>query len=105
MMVMNDKAVDSLLSSSLKLGAGASIALGPIGAGAKGEVPADFIAFSRTKGLYAGLNLEGSLVEVRDSLNRAYYGKEVTPVDIVVKRSVSNPGAANLRAALKKSLK
>ena len=105
MMVMNDKAVNSLLSSSLKLGAGASIALGPIGAGAKGEVPADFIAFSRTKGLYAGLNLEGSLVEVRDSLNRAYYGKEVTPVDIVVKRSVSNPGAENLRTALKKGLK
>lgn len=102
-LVMSRKGLDSLLSSSLKLGGSVSIALGPVGAGAKGELPADFIAFSKTKGLYGGLNLEGSLIEVRDSLNHAFYGKDVTPVDILVRKSVSAPGAAELLATLRKA--
>lgn len=101
-MVMSKKGVDSLLASSVKLGGSASIAVGPIGIGAKGELPADFVAFSRARGLYGGVNLEGSLIEVRDGLNRAYYGKEVTPLDIIVRRSASNPGSGDLLAALKK---
>ena len=101
-LVMSHKAMDSLLSSSLKLGGSVSIALGPVGAGAKGELPADLIAFSRTKGLYGGINLEGSLIEVRDSLNKAYYGKAVTPVDILVRKSAANPGASGLLTALRK---
>ena len=104
-LVMSHKAMDSLLSSSLKLGGSVSIALGPVGAGAKGELPADLIAFSRTKGLYGGINLEGSLIEVRDSLNKAYYGKAATPVDILVRKSVANPGAAGLLTALRKGEK
>ncbi|MGD0919535.1 MAG: YSC84-related protein, partial [Thermodesulfobacteriota bacterium] len=55
------------------------------------------------KGLYAGMNLEGSVVGVRDSLNQAYYGKDVRPVDILVKKDVSNHGSAELRAALKRA--
>lgn len=104
-LVMSQKGLDSLLSSSLKIGGSVSIALGPVGAGAKGELPADLIAFSRTKGLYGGLNLEGSLIEVRDSLNDAYYGKAVTPVDILIRKSVTNPKAAELLGALRKSVK
>ncbi len=80
MLAMNQKALDSLLSSSVKLGGDVSVAIGPIGGGAKGamtvpEVTADFVSFTKTKGLYAGLNLEGSVLEVRDGLNGAYYGK------------------------------
>src|SRR5512139_3299356 len=104
-MAMSDKAIDSLMASSVKLGGDTSIALGPVGAGAKGNVTADFISFAKSKGLYAGLNLEGSVVDVRDSLNRAYYGKEVRPVDIIVKKDVSNKGAAALRTAVKKAAK
>lgn len=103
LLVMSQKGVDSLLTSKFKLGGDTSIALGPVGAGAKSDVTADFISFAKSKGLYAGLNLDGSYLNVRDSLNKAYYGKEATPVDITVKRSVSNPGAVPLREELKKA--
>jgi lipid-binding SYLF domain-containing protein len=108
MLAMTQKAVDSMLSSSVKLGGDVSIALGPVGGGAQGNadvpnVTADFISFAKTKGLYAGLNLEGSVVGVRDSLNKAYYGRDVRPADIIVRRSVSNRGADELRAALRKA--
>ncbi len=43
------------------------------------------------------------MIKIRNEWNRAYYGKEVRPVDIVVKRSVSNPGSADLRVALAKA--
>jgi SH3 domain-containing YSC84-like protein 1 len=105
-LAMTQKAVDSLLSSSFKLGGDVSITLGPVGAGAKANadipnVTADFISFVKSKGLYAGLNLEGAVVAVRDSLNQAYYGKDVRPADIVVKHDVRNSRSAELREALK----
>jgi lipid-binding SYLF domain-containing protein len=105
MMAMSQKAIDSLLASSFKLGGDASIAVGPVGIGAKGNVTTDFISFAKSKGIYAGLSLEGSVVDVRDSLNKAYYGKAVRPVDIIVKENVSNKGSAELREAIKKSAK
>ncbi len=109
MLAMNQKAVDSMLSSSVKLGGDASVAIGPIGGGAKGSatvpaVTADFVSFTKAKGLYAGLNLEGSVLAVRESLDQAYYGKAVTPQDIVLAHKVSNPGAAKLRAEIKKAV-
>ena len=105
MMAMSQKAIDSLYTSSFKLGGDTSIALGPVGAGAKGNITADFVSFAKSKGIYAGMNLEGAVVDVRDSLNKAYYGKEVRPVDIIVKKEVSNKGSAELREALKKAVK
>jgi lipid-binding SYLF domain-containing protein len=102
-MAMTQKAVDSLYTSSVKLGGDTSFAVGPVGAGAKSNVTADFIAFSMSKGAYLGLNLEGSVVKVRESLNSAYYGKKVSPVQIIAQKKVSNKGASELRAALKKA--
>lgn len=104
-LAMTQKAVDALYTSSVKLGGDTSVALGPVGAGAKSNVMVDFIAFSKSKGAYIGLNLEGSVVGVRDSLNKAYYGKDVNPVQIIVEKKVSNKGAAQLRADLKKAAK
>jgi lipid-binding SYLF domain-containing protein len=105
MMAMSQKAIDSLMASSFKLGGDTSIALGPVGIGAKGNVTTDFISFAKSKGIYAGLNLEGSVVDVRDSLNNAYYGKAVRPVDIIVKTDVSNEGSTQLRETVKKATK
>ncbi len=99
-MVMSQKAVDSLATSKVKLGGDMSFALGPVGAGAKGDITADFISFAESKGLYAGVNLEGSYLNVRESLNKAYYGKDVTPNEIFVEKKVSNPGSAKLRETL-----
>jgi lipid-binding SYLF domain-containing protein len=84
------------------------VAIGPVGGGAEGEitipsVKADFVSFTKTKGLYAGLNLDGSVLAVREGLNSAYYGKAVTPKDIIVIKDVGNPGANELRSALKKA--
>jgi lipid-binding SYLF domain-containing protein len=108
MVALNTKAVNSLLTSSVKLGGDVSIAVGPVGGGAKGamsipDVTADFISFSKTKGLYGGLNFEGAVMNVRDGLNISYYSKDVSPMDILVKRSVTEPGAAELRSALGKA--
>jgi len=103
LLVMSQKGIDSLLTSKFKLGGDTSIALGPVGAGAKSDITADFVSFAKSKGIYAGLNLDGSYVDVRESLNKAYYGKDATPVDILVKGSVSNKGADPLKEELKKA--
>ena len=102
LLVMSQKGMDSLLTSKFKLGGDASIALGPVGGGAKGDITTDFLSFAKSKGLYAGLNLDGSYIDVRESLNKAYYDKAVTPAEIIVKQSVSNTGAVPLREELKK---
>jgi len=102
-LVMSQKGVDALLTSKFKLGGDTSIALGPVGAGAKANITADFISFAKSKGLYAGLNLDGSYLDVRENLNKAYYGKEATPVDIIVKKSVRNLEAVPLKEELKKA--
>ena len=104
-MAMSQKAIDSLYTTSVKLGGDTSAAAGPYGAGAKANVTADFISYTKSKGLYAGLNLEGYVVDVRESLNKAYYGKAVTPVQIIVEKKASNKGSAGLREALKKATK
>jgi lipid-binding SYLF domain-containing protein len=106
MLAMTQRAIDSLLSSSFKLGGDVSVALGPVGIGAKANadilnITADFISFARSKGLYGGLNLEGSVIAVRDSLNEVYYGRSVRPVDIVVRHRVVNSRSAEIREALK----
>jgi lipid-binding SYLF domain-containing protein len=105
MLAMSQKAVNSLLSTSVKLGGDVSVAVGPVGGGAKGalgvpEVTADFVSFTRTKGLYAGLNLEGSILGVRTGLNEAFYKPGTLPIDIVVMKRVTNPHADELRAVL-----
>jgi len=95
MMVRTQKAVDNLLTSSFKLGVDASIATGPIGGGAKSYVVADIVSYTRSKGAYAGISLEGAVIATRDKWNKAYYGKAVTPIDIL--------GSGELREALSKA--
>jgi len=104
-LAMTQRAVDSLLSSSFKLGGDVSIAIGPVGAGIKmgtgvPSLTADFYSFARSRGFYAGANLEGAVISVRNSLNRAYYGKDVVPTDIIVRKEVSNTKSAEIRNAL-----
>ena len=68
-LVMTDKGFNSLLATSVKLGGDASVAAGPVGAGAKSDVVADLISFSRAKGVYGGLNLDGTVVTAADDWN------------------------------------
>ena len=101
MLVMTKKGMDAFLSTKFQVGADVSVAAGPVGAGAQAAT-ADIIQFTRTKGAFGGLTLEGSVVGIRDSLNHAYYGKEVRPTDILITRSVSNKQADPLIASLRK---
>jgi lipid-binding SYLF domain-containing protein len=55
-------------------------------------------------GIFAGLNLEGSVIMVSDDSNKAYYGKAVSPVGIIVKNAAGNQGSAKLRKELKKAI-
>jgi lipid-binding SYLF domain-containing protein len=103
MLAMSAKAVDSLYASSFKFGGDVAVAAGPRGIGAKKMLNADFVSFARAKGLYAGLNLEGSGIKVRDDLNTAYYGREVRPVQVVMERSVRSDASEKLHQALKKA--
>ena len=92
-MVMTDKGFNSLLSTSFKMGGDASVAAGPVGAGAKSDIVADLITFNRAKGVYGGINFDGTVVTAADDWNQAYYGSKVLPPDILVRKTVSNKGA------------
>lgn len=97
-MVMTDKGFNSLLATTFKMGGDASVAAGPVGAGAKSDIIADLITFNRAKGVYGGLNFDGTVVTAADDWNQAYYGKKVLPPDILVRGGVSNKGADKLLA-------
>jgi SH3 domain-containing YSC84-like protein 1 len=109
LLVMTQKGIDSLLSTTLKLGADASVAVGPIGRGVEGStapnLSADLLSFSKAKGLFAGISLEGAVVAARDSLNTSYYKTPTRTVDILVRRNVSNPQADSFLAVVKKATK
>jgi SH3 domain-containing YSC84-like protein 1 len=105
LVALTDRGLSALLATSAKLGGNASIALGPVGAGVSGataNVSADIVSYSRNKGLYAGLSVEGAIVATRDSLNTAYYGTEATPTDILIRHTVTNQDAAALIADVTK---
>jgi lipid-binding SYLF domain-containing protein len=105
LLAMTDRGVTAFLSNNLKLGADIGVAAGPVGAGAAAataNLSADIISFSRSKGVFGGIALNGAVVAVRDSLNQAYYGRKVSPTDILVRREVSNPQAAGLLTEIRK---
>jgi lipid-binding SYLF domain-containing protein len=94
--VMTQKGLDSLMSSSLKFGADASVAAGPVGVGTGvSGIKADFVIYSKAKGLYGGANFEGAVVKPSEDFNKAYYSQDCTPIDIIVKGSVPHNKAAD----------
>jgi lipid-binding SYLF domain-containing protein len=91
--VMTEKAMNALMSNSFKIGADASIAAGPVGAGAGSTVTADLVAFTRAKGVYGGVNLDGTVIHPSESLNTAYYGRNVTATDVLIRGNPKSPRA------------
>ena len=102
--IMTDKGLEAMLDKHVKLGADASIAAGPMGAGVEGattaNLGADILSYSMTRGAFGGVSFEGSVAVERDDWNRIYYGKGATPRGIVTERKFTNPHAAGLRRAL-----
>ncbi len=106
LLAMTDRGVTSLLGNSVKLGGDVGVAAGPYGIGAAAStanLSADILSFSRSKGLYGGISLDGAVVAVRAGLNQAYYGQEVSTTDILVRHTVTNPQAARLIEGVSKS--
>jgi lipid-binding SYLF domain-containing protein len=102
--LMSDEAVDAMLSSEFKLGADASITVGPMGRGVEASRTTDFTsdiyAFSKSVGLFGGGALEGAKIFTRQSLNESYYGAGAAPRAIVIDRRFTNLQADDLRSLL-----
>jgi lipid-binding SYLF domain-containing protein len=99
-LVMTEKGVNTLLAPSVKLGGDASVAAGPVGAGAASDITTDFVAFARSKGVYGGVNLDGTVITANGDWNKAYYGKSVLAPDVLVKGSAQSKQADKLLAAV-----
>src|SRR5271154_3652332 len=98
LLVMNPKGARSLLSSKVKLGADASAAAGPKGRTAEGAtdivMTAEILSYSRNKGLFAGISLEGSTLRSDGSANEKLYGQKLDAKDIIVDHKVAIPACA-----------
>jgi SH3 domain-containing YSC84-like protein 1 len=104
--VMTDKGFNSLLATTFKMGADASIAAGPVGAGARSTVTADLISFTRAKGVYGGLNLDGTVVSTNVPWNDAFFGgTNVLPPDILIRRTAISAKAAGLLSDVARATK
>jgi lipid-binding SYLF domain-containing protein len=104
--VMTDRGFNSLLSTSFKVGGEASIAAGPVGAGAGSTVTADLISFTRARGVFGGLNLDGTVISTNVPWNDAFFGgNNLLPPDILIRRTVTSPKAAGLLADVAKATK
>jgi lipid-binding SYLF domain-containing protein len=99
LMIRSDRGRRALLAREFKLGGDVSVAAGPTGAGAQ-IATADVLAFSRTKGLFGGLTVEGAVIEPKKKWNEAYYGQAVSPEQVLIEQRVGNPQADPLRQAI-----
>src|SRR5256886_13542880 len=99
LLVMNPKGARSLLSSKVKLGADASAAAGPKGRTAEGATDvvmnAEILSYSRNKGLFAGVSLEGSTLRSDGSANEKLYGRKLTAKEIIRGGKVGIPASAH----------
>ena len=98
LLVMNVRGARSLLSSKVKLGADASAAAGPKGRTAEGAtdivMTAEILSYSRNKGLFAGVSLEGSTLRSDGSANEKLYGRKLSAREIIVEHKVGIPDCA-----------
>jgi lipid-binding SYLF domain-containing protein len=98
-LVMNNHGVDSLLHSKVKLGGDASIAAGPKGRTATAETDAylraEMLSYSRARGVFAGVSLQGTTLRPDEEANRRLYGKDISAAAIISERKVEAPASAN----------
>jgi SH3 domain-containing YSC84-like protein 1 len=98
LLVMNDRGANGILSSKVKLGGDASVAAGPVGRDASAETDvsmrAEILSYSRARGLFAGISLEGSTIRPDKDANRRIYGETISAKDIVIAHETNVPPAA-----------
>lgn len=97
LLVMNDRGAQSILSSKVKLGADASAAAGPKGRDASADTDAylraEILSYSRSRGLFAGISLEGSTLRPDNDANEQVYGHKITAKDIVLGKGIAVPAS------------
>src|SRR5713226_6845238 len=98
LLVMNEGGARGILSSKVKLGADASVAAGPVGRDSSAETDAtlraDILSYSRARGVFVGVSLEGSTIRPDNGDNRRVYGREISARRIVLSGTVAVPPAA-----------
>ncbi len=92
LLILSNRGLDAMLSTKAQMGADMSVAAGPVGTGTRAATT-DVLSFARSKGAFAGLTVEGSIITPDDARNTAYYGKAVSPLDVLIRHSVNNPRA------------
>ena len=107
LLVMTAKGVKSLLKTSVTLGAGARVAVGPVGGGIKGSttptLSVDMISYSRSRGAFGGFSFEGAVLTSRKKWNHSYYGQPVETRAILMDQSVRNHYSIGLLALITKA--
>lgn len=108
LLLMSPRSATSILASKVKLGGDASAAAGPVGRTASAETDvalrSEILSYSRARGLFAGISLEGSTLRVDNSANEKLYGKKVSGSAIVFNKAVPVPASAKeLLATLHKA--
>jgi lipid-binding SYLF domain-containing protein len=99
LLFMSTDGIEKLLQDKFTLGADASVAAGPVGrnatAATDAQMTAKVLGYSRSKGLFAGLALNGAVLRPSGDDNKELYGKEMNPKDILLAGTVAPPAAAN----------
>lgn len=108
LLVMNDRGASSILESKVKLGGDASIAAGPVGRDASATTDAymraEVLSYSRSRGLFAGISLEGSTLRPDDDATADVYGRKLTAKEIVLGGKIGIPASGrHLVAVLQKN--
>lgn len=104
MLLMNQGAIDKLLSSKFNIGGDASVAAGPVGRTSSAETDAqlhaELLTYSRARGLFAGVSLQGATLRPDDDANKDMYGRQMSNKDVVLGNVKAPPTAARLIAEL-----
>jgi SH3 domain-containing YSC84-like protein 1 len=100
LLVMNQRGASAILESKVKLGADASVAAGPKGRDASADTDAtmraEILSYSRTRGLFAGISLEGSTLRPDNDANKDVYGRKITAKEIVLGHKIGVPASGRL---------
>jgi SH3 domain-containing YSC84-like protein 1 len=104
LLVMNERGMEKLLQDKVSLGAEASVAAGPVGRDAQAatdaQMKAEMLSYSRTQGLFAGIDLSGGVLKADPDDNRDLYGRSMSPRDVLMKGIPAPPVTKPFMAAL-----
>ncbi len=104
LLVMNEKGAKSIMTSKVKLGGDASVAAGPVGRTTSAETDivmnAEILSWSRNKGVFAGISLDGSTLRSDDDANKNLYGKELNAKQIILQKEAKTPPSGRAMISL-----